>query len=243
MKYCDDSNKSTYRNRKWLYTELSTIEYAKAWDLQHKLVIARREEILVNDVILFLEHPPVFTLGRRGGLNNLIVSDDFLEKAGISVIQVERGGNITFHGPGQLVVYPIINMRAARLGVMDYVTGLEEVMIRTAADQGVTAERNPMNRGVWVGNKKLGSIGIAIRKGICFHGIAFNVCLSLKPFGWIKPCGLQDIGVTSIERELSSKVSMSKACKILKCHIEAVFGVELVMASLKELQSLLRSPA
>lgn len=243
MKYCDDSNKSTYRNRKWLYTELSTIEYAKAWDLQHKLVIARREEILVNDVILFLEHPPVFTFGRRGGLNNLIVSDDFLEKAGISVIQVERGGNITFHGPGQLVVYPIINMRAARLGVMDYVTGLEEVMIRTAADQGVTAERNPMNRGVWVGNKKLGSIGIAIRKGICFHGIAFNVCLSLKPFGWIKPCGLQDIGVTSIERELSSKVSMSKACKILKCHIEAVFGVELVMTSLKELQSLLRSPA
>jgi len=236
LKYCNNNSKSTYRNRKWFYIEISTIEYAKAWDLQHKLVIARREEILVNDVILFLEHHPVFTLGRRSGLNNLTVSEDFLEKAEIPVIQVERGGDITFHGPGQLVVYPIIDMRTARLGVADYVNSLEEVMIRTAADQGIMAERNPMNRGVWVGNNKLGSIGVAIRHGICFHGMAFNVNLSLKPFGWIKPCGLQDVGMTSLERELSSKVSMSQVREAVKRHMEAVFGVELVMASLKKLK-------
>ncbi len=234
LKYCN--NKSIHRNRKWLYIELSTIEYAKAWDLQCSLVAARKDRIIDTDIVLFLEHLPVFTLGRRGGLNNLTVSEDFLEKAGIPVIQVERGGNITFHGPGQLVVYPIIDMRTSRLGVTDYVDNLEEVMIRTAADQGIMAERNPINRGVWVGNNKLGSIGIAIRHGICFHGIAFNVSLSLKPFGWIKPCGLQDIGMTSIERELSHKVSMSKVRETVKHHIKAIFGVELVMIDLKELK-------
>ena len=222
-------------DKRWHCIELPAIEYREAWDLQCSLVVARKDRIIDTDIVLFLEHLPVFTIGRRGGLNNLTVSEVFLVKSGIPVIHVERGGNITFHGPGQLVVYPIINMRTARIGVADYVDSLEEVMIRTAADQGIMAERNPINRGVWVGNNKLGSIGIAIRHGICFHGIAFNVNLSLKPFGWIKPCGLQDVGMTSIERELSRKVSMSQVREAIKCHMEAVFGVELIMTSLKEL--------
>ena len=227
-------------DRTWLCVELPAIGYRESWNLQSRLVAARRDKVIDKDVILLLQHFPVFTIGRRGGLNNLTVSSDFLKKSGIPVIQVERGGNITFHGPGQLVVYPIIDLRAARLAVGDYVENLEEVMIRAAFDWGITAERNPINRGIWVGNNKLGSIGIAIRRGVCFHGMAFNVNLSLKPFGWINACGLQDSGTTSMERELSREVPMNQVHESAKRHLEAAFGVELVMTSLLELEGVLR---
>jgi len=227
------------RNNRWLSVDLPLVGYREAWDLQSDLVAARKDGMIATDVILLLEHPPVFTLGRRGGLDDLTVSMDFLEKAGIPVIQVERGGNITFHGPGQLVMYPIVDLRRARLKVVDYVQNLEEVMIRTAADWGIQAERNPINRGVWVGNRKLGSIGIAIRRGICFHGAAFNVNPLLRPFGWINPYGLQDTRVTSMEQELSDKVSANQVRDILKHHVEMVFGVDLVQMSPSELQSIL----
>ena len=227
-------------DKRWLCIELPATGYREAWNLQSQLVAARKDKIIDTNVVLLLEHPPVFTLGRRGGLNNLAVSADFLKKAGIPVIQVERGGSITFHGPGQLVMYPIIDLRVARLAVSDYVENLEEVMIRAALDWEIKTERNPINRGIWVGNNKLGSVGIAIRRGVCFHGLAFNVNLSLKPFGWINPCGLQDIGTTSMERELSRKVSMNQVRESVKRHVEAVFGVELIMTSLLELQALLQ---
>ncbi len=226
-------------DNRWLCIDLPAMGYREAWNLQTDLVAARKDKIIDTNVILLLEHPPVFTVGRRGGLNNLAVSEDFLKKTGIPVIQVERGGNITFHGPGQLVMYPIINLQVARLSVVDYVEYLEEVMIRTAADWGINAERNSINRGVWVGKNKLGSIGIAIRRGICFHGIAFNINLSLKPFGWMNPCGLPDIGMTSMERELSRNVSVNEVRESVKRHVAAVFGVELVMTDLLELQSIL----
>ncbi len=226
------------KKNQWLLIELPAMEYTRAWDLQNNLVEARKEGNIDKDIVLLLEHPRVFTLGRRGGLKNLTVSEEFLEKAGIPLIHVERGGDITFHGPGQIVMYPIIDIRAARLGVIDYVGMLEEVMIRTALEWGIEAGRNPLNRGVWVGNNKLGSIGIAIRKGISFHGMAFNVNLSLEPFGWINPCGLQNIGITSMERELSRKVSMDEVREAIKRHVEAVFSVELVMSDLTRILSL-----
>jgi lipoate-protein ligase B len=214
--------------------------YRQAWDLQGRLVTARKDKTIDTNVILLLEHPPIFTLGSRGGLNNLTVSKSFLKKAGVPVIQVERGGDITFHGPGQLVVYPIIDLRGARLAVVDYIENLEEVMIRTAADWGIKAVRHSMNRGVWVGNNKLGSVGIAIRRGIAFHGMALNVNLSLRPFGWINPCGLQDTRMTSMERELSRKIPMNQVRRSVKEHLEAVFRVELVMTGLRELQGHLK---
>ena len=227
-------------DRKWFCIELPAVGYRESWSLQSRLVAGRKDKVIDSDVILLLQHFPVFTLGRRGGLNNLTVSADFLKKTGIPVIQVERGGNITFHGPGQLVVYPIIDLRAARLAVGDYVENLEEVMIRVAFDWGIIAKRNPINRGIWVGNNKLGSIGIAIRRGICFHGMAYNVNLSLKPFGWINPCGLQDAGTTSMARELSREVPVNQVCESAKRHLAAVFGIELVMTSLLEVEGLLR---
>jgi len=224
------------KSKKWLCLELGTLEYREAWDLQTSLVAARKKRIIDRDVILLLEHPPVFTLGRRGGLDDLTVSRDLLEKAGISVIQVERGGVITFHGPGQLIMYPIIDLNAARMRVVDYVEKLEEIMIRTVAEWGIIAERNPLNRGIWVGNKKLGSIGIAIRRGICFHGMSLNVNISMKHFGWMNPCGLKQVKISSIQRELSRKVSMSKVCGAVKKHVESVFGINLVKTDILEIQ-------
>jgi lipoyl(octanoyl) transferase len=199
--------------------------YEEAWNLQIRLVGARGNGVLASDVVLFLEHPPVFTLGRRGGRENLLVSEAFLEKSGIPVVHAERGGNITYHGPGQLVGYPILDLREAGLDVTEYVERLEEIMIGVASDFGVRASRDSRNRGVWAGNRKLGSIGIAIRHGIAFHGFAFNVNLSMEPFGWINPCGLQDVGMTSLEQELSEKIPMDRVLQSAKRHMQSVLGM------------------
>ena len=235
-------NESAARNplsATWLCLDLGTIEYNEALELQHSLVAARKSAALETDTLLILEHPPVFTLGRRGGRENLKVSDDFLKKSGIRVIQAERGGNITFHGPGQLVVYLIYNLEAARMGLDDYVKRLEEIMIRIANDRKIHAERNEANRGIWVGRNKIGSIGIAIRKGISFHGLALNVNLSLDPFSWINPCGLQDINMTSLQRESEKTVSMPEIREAFKRHFRTVFGAKLKTVSMAEIQKML----
>lgn len=227
-------------DKTWLCLDLPVLDYAEAWELQGKLVAARKSALIDSDIFLLLEHLPVFTLGRRGGRENLNVSEKFLEQSGIPLFHVERGGNITYHGPGQLVGYGIVNLQAAGLSVVDYVTGLEEVMIRTAAEWGVFAERNPLNRGVWVGSRKLGSIGIAVRRGITFHGFAFNVKVSLEPFGWINPCGLKGVGVTSLTRELAREVSLTEVRRSLKGNLESIFRLKLVATELAEMELLLK---
>jgi len=205
--------------------DLGVVPYGDAWSLQTRLVAARKDGVLEKDIFLFLEHPPVFTLGRRGGRDNLKVHDTFLASRGIEVVHIERGGDITYHGPGQLVVYPVMDLRKARLGIKDYVTALEEVMIRAAADQRVTAERNDLNRGVWVGMQKLGSIGIAVRHGIAFHGLAFNVNTDIEPFNWVNPCGLSGIHMTSLKQELGQEVPMEDVRRSMACHMEEAFRV------------------
>jgi lipoate-protein ligase B len=223
----------------WLCIDFDTIDYAAALDLQHRLVDARKSKVLQKDILLVLEHPPVFTLGRRGGRENLRVTSDFLEKSGVQVIQVERGGNITYHGPGQLVAYCIFDLNASRMGVENYVSRLEEVMLRIAFDWNVTAERNDANRGIWVGRNKLGSIGIAIRRGVTFHGLALNANLSLEPFYWINPCGLQNVGMTSIQQESVQAVSMPQVRQAFKRHFASVFEVNLTVTSLDDVKALL----
>jgi lipoate-protein ligase B len=228
--------KSKIQNQKtWLSIDFDRIDYREAWKLQGKLIMARKERILQNDIVLFLEHPPVFTLGRRGGRECMLVSEEFLEKAGVQVIQVERGGNITFHGPGQLVAYPIVDLQTAGIKVVDFVGGLEEVMLRTAENWGIAAERNPANRGIWVGPHKMGSIGIAVRRGISFHGLALNVHTDLTPFSWIQPCGLQDVGMTTMQQETAHKFSMQKVRAVLKKQFETVFGIKLLKTKLSDL--------
>lgn len=211
----------------WHAVDLGRMPYPDAWDLQLRLVEARSQGRVNHDVILFVEHPPVFTLGRRGGRENFLVSEELLRQSGIPIVQVERGGNITYHGPGQLVVYPIVHLPNMGLGVVDLVDRLEEVMIRTCAAWGIAAGRNALNRGAWVGMKKIGSIGIAVRRGVSFHGLALNVNLDLAPFGWIQPCGLEGVGVTSIAREADRPVAMGEALAAVERNIEAVFGIRL----------------
>ncbi|MCP4105147.1 MAG: lipoyl(octanoyl) transferase LipB [Desulfobacteraceae bacterium] len=220
----------------WLCLELPATEYKEIWDMQLGLATARKENILKTDMVIILEHLPVFTLGRRGGLKNLIVSENFLKNKGIPIVHVERGGDITFHGPGQIVVYPIISLIKAKLKVVEYVEKLEEIMIRTVAAWGIKAERNPVNRGVWVGKNKLGSLGIAVRRGISFHGFALNVNIPLEPFSWINPCGLQGVGITSLSEEINKDVPVIQVQNILKSELEFVFGVALTCTDLSELQ-------
>lgn len=225
---------------RWLCADIPTMTYAEAWNLQGQLVTAVKEGIVDSNLVLLLEHLPVFTLGRGGGLNHLTVSKDFLKRADIEVFHVERGGDITFHGPGQLVMYPILNLQKARIGVTDYVHALEEVMIRTVRDWNIEAERNSSNRGVWVGKKKLGSIGIAIRRGVCFHGMALNITLALEPFQWIEPCGLSGVEMTSMAQESLEDVSMSEVRTRLKGHVETVFNVVLEAVALSDLSLLVK---
>lgn len=225
----------------WWSIDFDRIDYREAWQLQTDLIIARKTRILQDNIVLFLEHPAVFTLGRRGGRECLLVSEEFLEQSGVQVIQVERGGNITYHGPGQLVVYPIVDLQAARVKVVDFVTGLEEVMLRTAAYWGVAAERNKANRGIWVGPNKMGSIGIAVRRGISFHGLALNINTDLTPFSWIQPCGLKDARMTTMQQETGSRLSMRKVRAVLKKQFESVFGVRLLNKARADLGPILEN--
>lgn len=211
----------------WLCVDLPLVDYEQARLLQVRLVAAKASKTFQPDILLLVEHPPVFTLGRRGGRENLKVPELYLSREKIPLVHVERGGDITFHGPGQLVGYPILDLRAAGLSVSGYVERLEEIMIRTAARWGVRAERSKLNRGVWVGGRKLGSLGIAVRRGICFHGFAFNVNVSLEPFGWINPCGLQNVKMTSLELETGGRLPMEEVREQMKSAIREVFGVEL----------------
>ena len=153
------------------------------------------------------------------------------------MIGVERGGNITYHGPGQLVGYPIIKLRGGVRKVGDLLLGVEEIMIRTLADWNITAQRNTLNRGVWVGSEKIGSVGLAVRGGVSFHGFSLNVNVALEPFGWIQPCGLKGIGVTSMERILGSEIPIQDVRRALLGHVQQVFGVGLQAATLAELSS------
>lgn len=219
-----------------LCVELPILPYKDALNLQHELVDARNNNIIDRDIVLFLEHQPVFTLGRRGGIENLRVTERFLKKLNIPIVQAERGGDITFHGPGQLVVYPIVDLKKAKTPILEHIKGLESVMLRAADDWGIKAERNTVNRGIWVGNSKLGSVGVSIQRDISFHGFALNVNILLEPFDWINPCGLQNIKMTSMERELSKQVPMNRVRESVRHHFEAVFNVDLVLKRLMDLK-------
>ena len=217
------------------WVDLPETGYQRALDLQLGVVAAKTTGRLEADVILSVEHPRVFTLGRRGGRENLFVSEDFLAEKGVSVVPTDRGGNITFHGPGQLVVYPIINLNHRRLKVVEFVSGLEQAMIRTAGNWGIDAGTDPANRGVWLDGDKLGSIGITVRRGVSFHGLALNVNTDMEPFGWINPCGLNQVRMTSFERHLNGPVAMAEARQHMARHLSEVFDIALTTLSLEQL--------
>ena len=225
----------------WLCVDLPLTDYEDALALQREIVAARRDRRLDRDVVLLLEHPPVFTLGRHGGRENLTATEAFLSRRGIRVVQIERGGNITYHGPGQLVVYPILDLNRLRLPVKDYVTGLERVMAASAADQGTAAVGDEKNRGIWVEGRKLGSIGITVRRGISFHGLALNVNTDLEPFTWIHPCGLHNVRMTSMRAELGREADMAAVRKSMVRHLTGMLGREGIPTPLDVLRGRMES--
>jgi len=155
-----------------VFEDLGLRDYVPVLDIQTTARDALIRNSGLSDRVLFVQHPAVYTLGKRGGRENLVVSEQFLAERGIDIVQTARGGNITFHGPGQAVLYPIINLERSRIGVADFVNGLEEIMMRTALKFGVAAGRDPKNHGLWVEDKKIGSVGISIKKGVSIHGLA-----------------------------------------------------------------------
>ena len=217
------------------WIDLPETEYEKALNLQLAILNAKIAGRLEADVIVCIEHPRVFTLGRRGGRENLCVSDSFLARKGVAVMPTDRGGNITYHGPGQLVVYPIVHLNRRRLKVVAFVSGLEQAMIRTAGRWGIDAGTDPANRGVWLKGDKLGSVGITVRRGVSFHGLALNVNTDMEPFGWINPCGLNQVRMTSIERYLGQPVPMAEARKVMATCLAQIFGMILTTQSAERL--------
>jgi lipoyl(octanoyl) transferase len=183
------------------------VPYADALSLQRARVEDRRAG-RTGDVLLLVEHPHVLTLGVRGdgGRSHILVTDEALAARGIDVFETGRGGDVTYHGPGQIVGYPIMDLKPDRQDVHRYVRDLEEVLIRTSADYGVSARRVEGLTGVWVGREKLAAIGVRIARWVTSHGFAFNVTTDLEYFGLIVPCGIADRGVTSLDRLLGRAV-------------------------------------
>ena len=210
--------------------DLGVVPYADALALQRTLVEDRRAG-RVCDLLLFVEHPPVLTLGVKGdgGRSHVLADPEWLRARGIEVHETGRGGDVTYHGPGQIVGYPSLDLRPDRCDVHRYVRDLEEVMIRTVAGYGLSARRVPGLTGAWVegehgiGMEKVGAIGVRIARWITSHGFAFNVNTQLDDFGLIVPCGIADRGVTSLQKLLGCRVPEDEVRSALASHFCAVF--------------------
>ena len=207
---------------------LGIVPYADALALQRALVEERRAN-RVPDLLILLQHPPVITVGVRGdgGRSHIVAGADRLTALGISVSETGRGGDVTYHGPGQIVGYPILDLRPDRCDVHRYVRDVEEVMIRTCLEYGVPAGRIAGLTGAWVGPDKIGAIGVRISRWITSHGFAFNVNTNLADFQLIVPCGIADHGVTSLERAVGREISMTDVEDRVVSRFAEVFGATL----------------
>jgi lipoyl(octanoyl) transferase len=214
---------------------LGTVPYADGLKLQRELVEERRAG-RIGDLLLLLQHPPVITLGVKGdgGRSNVLMSDDRLAALGVEISETGRGGDVTYHGPGQIVGYPILDLRPDRCDVHRYVRDLEEVMIRVCADYGVTAGRIKGLTGTWVGAEKIGAIGVRLSRWITMHGFAFNVSTDLDHFKLIVPCGISDRGVTSLERATGRRLSVGEVEDAVVRRFQETFERQFIDATLSK---------
>lgn len=224
--------------------QLGTVEYATGLGLQQRLVELRKEGV-IGDVLLLLEHTPVITLGRNARAKNILASPELLAQRGIEVFECDRGGDVTFHGPGQIVGYPIFDLRGMpssegkrqTLGAVEFVRRLEEVLIRSCAELGIAAKRISGLTGVWTEQAKIAAIGVHISRGVTSHGFALNVNTDLSFFNLIVPCGIESKPVTSMEKELGRQIALQDVAHSLSRNVGVIF--ESHMLWLEKLESLL----
>ncbi|HEX6507639.1 MAG TPA: lipoyl(octanoyl) transferase LipB [Chloroflexota bacterium] len=212
--------------RRLLVSRLGTIEYRHGWELQRALAEMRRHD-RITDVLLLLEHPHTYTLGRRGKPENILLTAAQLRRRGIGVHDVDRGGDVTYHGPGQVVGYPILKLPSDRPRFVRYILDLERALLAVVRDMGVPGELKDGLSGVWIGDQKICAIGVKVDAyGVTSHGFALNVNTDLSYFGHIIPCGLADKGVTSLEQQLGRRVSMRRVMDATVHRISETFNLQ-----------------
>lgn len=211
--------------------DLGTMPYAEALELQRAIAADRISGKIPEDVLLLMEHPPVVTLGRASKGAHLTASPELLRARGVELFEVERGGDVTFHGPGQLVGYPIIDLKRHKQDLHWYLRTVEQALIDTLEGLGIAAGRNTGYTGVWTGGKKIASIGVHARDWVTWHGFALNVTTDLSFFDLMVPCGIQDVTMTSIERELpAGRVTVAKAGQVAANAFARLFALDPVAA-------------
>ncbi|OGO79359.1 MAG: lipoyl(octanoyl) transferase [Clostridiales bacterium GWB2_37_7] len=205
---------------------LGKCNYEKALEIQYKLV-EKRQKGEIDDTLILVEHPPVITIGRGGDEANVVASEEYLNSMGIDVVRTNRGGDVTYHGDGQIVVYPIVNIKDLKMGIRDFVYNLEEIFIQLLIDKyNIEAGRYPEYTGVWIENRKIAAIGLAVKRGVTMHGVAFNVNTNLKHFQLIVPCGITGKEVTSIEKLIGSKADFDELNKLVLEYYCKIFNYD-----------------
>ncbi len=206
--------------------QLGTIEYDNAYYWQQKLLIERLND-QIEDTLLLLEHPPVITVGKSGKMENVLASQAQLAEEGVSLVFTDRGGDVTYHGPGQIVGYPIFDLRERGRDAHQYLRNLEEVLIRTLNDFSIKSGRDSGHAGVWVKDEEIAAVGLSIRKWITMHGFALNVSTDLAQFSLINPCGFTNRKATSMAQLIGQTIPMKKVTEKLLAHFAQVFNVQL----------------
>lgn len=214
--------------------KLGLIEYKTAFDLQNRLMKLRQQG-KIDDVLLILEHPPVITVGLNGKDANILVAEEVLGESGVQVFHINRGGDVTYHGPGQIVGYPILDLNNHGRDIRSYIRRIEEIFIRLLREEfDITAGRDPAYPGVWVGNDKIVAVGCAMKRWVSMHGFAFNVNTILEHFRWIISCGISNKGVTSLEILLGRQFDLKTAEDMVISYFAAVFDVEPILVDKDE---------
>ena len=223
-----------------LVLNLGLRDYLEVYNLQKNLV-NKRIKNKISDVLIINEHNPVFTIGRKGGKGNILVSKEELKKRGVKIYEIDRGGDIIYHGPGQLVGYPIIDLKSKGKDIHLYLRNLEEVIIRLLKDYGIHSTRIEGYTGVWVENKKIAAIGIGVKHWVSFHGFCLNVNPNLSYFNMINPCGIKDKGITSMARLTNFKDNKNKSSQLINSfikHFGAVFSLRMINLNSADYQAL-----
>ena len=217
------------------YIDLGLKDYKETWDyqveLQQKIIEAKMEQDrgAIMNYLIFVEHPHVYTLGKSGKENNLLIQESLLKSIGAALYKIDRGGDITYHGPGQLVGYPILDLDSLGMGVKEYIYKLEQAVIETLANFNIPASRMEGATGVWLDTgkslqaRKICAIGVKVSRSVTLHGFALNINTDLNYFSYINPCGFADKGVTSLEKELGAKQSMEKIKDLLLNTLQQIF--------------------